>query len=313
VDPQLSLRRLEILRLVVEERSVTRAAEVLLVAQPAVSAQLRALEAWVGAKLFERQGNRLVLTEAGERTDRWAREVLAGAAQVRRDVGDLASGETGRVIIASSMAVGTYLVPPIMAEVGRQRPRADITVSISRPEEVVHAVESGECDMAVLNWDQRRLPENISSELLTAFPLKVYAAPGLVPAGTRLSVDEALRLPLVGAPDDVVYQRNLVTQLLAAGYAEPRFLLRLGHAEAMKMAAVANGWALIAPEYALGSEIAAGTLVELDVDGLRLEEHVTLIHRDDKLFSPLQAAAVAAIREGVAATPGARGQGSHQE
>ncbi|WP_406031956.1 LysR family transcriptional regulator [Nocardioides sp. NBC_00163] len=302
MDPQLSLRRLEIFRLVVEERSVTRAAEVLLVAQPAVSAQLRALEGWVGAKLFARQGNRLVLTEAGERTERWAREVLAGAAQVRRDVGDLASGETGRVIIASSMAVGTYIVPPIMAEVGRQRPRADITVSISRPEEVVHAVESGECDMAVLNWDQRRLPENIASELLGSFSLSVYAAPGLVPDGARLSAAEALRLPLVGAPDTVVYQRNLVTQLRAAGHEEPRFLLRLGHAEAMKNAAVANGWALIAPAYAVRAELVAGALVELAVDDLQLEEHVTLIHRDDKHFSPLQSAAVAAIREGVTAT-----------
>jgi DNA-binding transcriptional LysR family regulator len=69
MEPQLSLRRLEVFRLVVEERSVTRAAALLMIAQPAVSSQLRSLEEWVGARLFVRRGNQLFLTEAGERVE----------------------------------------------------------------------------------------------------------------------------------------------------------------------------------------------------------------------------------------------------
>lgn len=314
MDTQLSLRRLEVFRLVVDERSVTRAAEVLMVAQPAVSAQLRSLEAWVGAKLFVRRGNRLVLTEAGERTNQWAKEVLAGSAQIRRDVGDLASGETGRVIVASSMAVGTYLLPPVLARLGKSRPLAEITVSISRPDEVVHAVETGECDFAVLNWDERELPESTRFETLQTVPLFVFATERLVPAGAKLTMDEAMALPLVGAPKEVVYQRNLVTQLSAEGRPEPKFVIRLGHAEAMKRAAIEHDWAVIAPMYALGLD-GESALRPIDVSGFDLNEQIILVYRRDKHFSPLQTAAVNAIREDLGRALGedASQPASHQE
>ncbi|OZC87671.1 LysR family transcriptional regulator [Rhodococcus sp. 05-340-1] len=313
MDTQLSFRRLEVFRLVVDERSVTRAAEILMVAQPAVSAQLRALESWVGAALFVRRGNRLVLTEAGERTNEWAKNVLAGAAQVRRDVGDLASGDAGRVLVSSSMAVGTYLLAPILAKLGKQRPNVDITVSISRPEESIRGVESGEFDFAVLNWDERHLSDSTESEVLQTVKLSVYATEHLVAIGTTLTVDEALALPMVGAPSEVVYQRNLVAQLRAEGYDEPSFVIRLGHSEAMVRAAIEHDWAIIAPSYAVGSDSA---LRPIDVPDFSLKERIVLVHRKDKHFSPLQLATLDAVRhglEGAAATSSQRLNEDYQE
>ena len=77
VNNRVSFRRLEIFCAVVDEGGVTRAAEKLLLAQPAVSSQLRALETWLGARLFARNGSRYELTEAGARAYRWATETLA--------------------------------------------------------------------------------------------------------------------------------------------------------------------------------------------------------------------------------------------
>ena len=293
MDSQLSLRRLEVFRLVVDERSVTRAADLLMVAQPAVSAQLRALESWLGAKLFERRGNRLVLTEAGQRTNHWAKEVLAGSSQLRRDIGDLASGDTGRVIVSSSMAVGTYLLPPILAQFGRNRPLADITAPISRPNEIVTDVENGECDFAVLQWDEREHSGALRFETLQTVNLTLYATSRLVPPGTSLTVDQALSLPLIGAPKDVPYQRGMMAQLRAARYKDPNFVIRLGHAEAMKKAAIEHDCALIVGSYAIGPDDA---LKPIDVPGLELEQRIVLVHRRDKRFSPIQLAVVEAIR-----------------
>ena len=300
MEAQLSVRRLEVFRLVVEERSVTRAAEVLMIAQPAVSAQIRALESWVGAPLFIRRGNRLVLTETGERTAAWAKKVLASAAQIRRDVGDLASGETGRVIIASSMAVGTYLVPPALAALSHDRPRADITVAVARPDEVIHGVDTGEFDFAVLNWDERDIPDSMTFELLLESRLAVFASQALVPGGTELTPAQAMALPFVGAPQDVVYQRNLIEQIRGAGLAEPRFMLRLGHSEAMIRAANANNWAIIAPTYTLADD---PRLHEVNVPGLDLTERIILLHRRDRLHSPLQQDALTAIRTALSVAP----------
>lgn len=302
---QLSLRRLEIFCLVVEERSVTRAAEVMLVAQPAVSAQLRSLESWIGARLFQRQGNRLLLTEAGERVHRWARGVLASSAAIRREISDVDSGLSGRLVVFSSLALGTYVVPRVVTRLSRERPAADITVAVSQPNEAVEGVETGLCDMAVINWDQRELPSTIRAERVASATLGVYVAPRLVPRGARLSAEEALRLPFVGAPSEVVYQRNLEQQLRSADLPLPRFVLRLGHAEAMKVAAMENGWAMIAPAFAVRPEVADGRLVAVEVAGLHLSEDIVLLSRRDKLWSPLQEVAAQSMRREIPALVGA--------
>jgi DNA-binding transcriptional LysR family regulator len=295
MDAQLSFRRLEIFRLVVRERSVTRAAEILMIAQPAVSSQLRALESWLGATLFERVGNRLELTEAGRRTDAWARDVLAGAAQIRRNVGDLASGMGGGAVIWASMAVGTYLLPPVVSALRSQRHGADLTVGISQPAEAVRLVEVGEADFAVISWDRRALPDAIDAEMLGRQPVSLYMTPATAPAGRTMAAAQALSLPLIGPPRDAVYA-DLVEQMRAAAHLEPNFVIRLGHAEAIKRAALDHDWALFCPSYAVRAELAAGHLVQIDVPDLNIEEQLVLLARRDHLFSPLQRAVADAIR-----------------
>ncbi|UAK31278.1 LysR family transcriptional regulator [Nocardia asteroides] len=296
MEAQLSLKRLEVFRLVVEEGTVTRAAEALMVAQPAVSGQLRALESWLGAKLFVRRGNNLVLTEAGERANLWAKEMLASAAQVKRDVEELASGRGGAAAIASSMAVGSYLLPSILSRFQRSRPGADITLSSSQPNDALRAVETGEADFGVVSWDQRHLPDTISAEVIRTEAIILCAGPSLETRSDTLTVEEAIRLPFVGAPREVIYQRSLMEQLARHSDIEPNFIIRFGHAEPMKQAAAENGWAVFAPRYVVSADIAAGRLRELTVPGLDLSERIAMLRRRDKYFSPLQQAAVEEIR-----------------
>src|SRR5438552_2612975 len=152
MDTRVSLHRLEVFCLIVDAGGVTRAAERLMVAQPAVSAQLRSLETALGAALFVRQGTTLILTEAGDRVYRWAREVLAGSQQVQREVDELSSGVAGTVVLAASMAIGTYLLPPIMAKLRAERPSADITVHIGEPATALRSVQLGDADFGVVTW-----------------------------------------------------------------------------------------------------------------------------------------------------------------
>jgi DNA-binding transcriptional LysR family regulator len=124
----------------------------------------------------------------------------------------------------------------------------------------------------------------------------VYATPTTVDGTATWPAERALSLPMVGAPTEVVYQRNLVAQLRQAGLPEPHFVLRLGHVEAMKRAAIDNHWALIVPPYAVAEEVAAGQLVKVDIERFDLSEQIVIVRRRDKRFSPLQAAARDAIR-----------------
>jgi DNA-binding transcriptional LysR family regulator len=160
----------------------------------------------------------------------------------------------------------------------------------------LRAVETGEADFAVVTWDQRHLPDTMSSEVVRTEPITLCAGPGLVAPSTTLSLDGALALPFVGAPREVIYQRNLMEQLTRLSDIEPNFVIRFGHAEPMKQAAADNAWAIFAPRYVVESDLATGRLQELIVPGLELSERIALLWRRDKYFSPLQQAAVDEIR-----------------
>jgi LysR family transcriptional regulator, low CO2-responsive transcriptional regulator len=122
------------------------------------------------------------------------------------------------------------------------------------------------------------------------------------------SAERALSLPMVGAPAEVVYKRNLIAQLRQAELPEPHFVLRLGHVEAMKRAAIDNHWALIVPPYAVAAEVAAGRLVRVDIERFDLSEQIVIVRRRNKRFSPLQAAARDAIRAQLSETAPPRRQ-----
>lgn len=308
MDSRVPLRRLEMFCLVVDEGGVTRAAERLMVAQPGVSAQLRSLEKSLGAALFVRAGSALTLTEAGERFYLWAREVLAGSVQVQRDVDELAAGMAGSLTVASSMAIGTYLLPPLMTGLRVDRPRAEITVHISEPAVALHNAEIGEVDFAVATWSDELNPGSLYTERLWDEPLVLAAAPDGPPHSDTIGLAEIADLPVVGVPSNVAFDRVLTDQLRSHGVKDLPYVIRLGHAEAMKRAVAANGWVCLAPVYTVDDDIAAGRLRGVPIHDANLVEGIGLFHRSTKYFSPLQTAAIEMLR-GIASNKGPHPQG----
>jgi LysR family transcriptional regulator, low CO2-responsive transcriptional regulator len=301
MDTRVPLRRLEMFCLVVDEGGVTRAAERLLVAQPAVTAQVRSLEKSLGAALFARTGSTLVLTEAGERVYHWAKGVLAGSVRVQRDVAELAAGTAGSVVVAASMAIGTYLLPPIMTRLRAERPGAKITVHINEPAVALRSAQLGEVDFAVASWLEEDVPDGLFAEKLWDEPLLLCASPQGPPDGDEVTLADLPDLPFVGVPTTVAFHRMMQAQLHAHGIAELPAVIRLGHAEAIKQAVVDSGWVCFAPAYAVSRDLEAGRLRPVRVRGASFHEGIGLYHRATEYFSPLQTAALDALR---AAAPG---------
>ena len=296
MDSRLNFRRLEIFCLVVEEGGVTRAAERLYVAQPGVSSQLRALEHWLGAKLFARDGARFELTEAGERAYAWARSVLASGAEVQREVAGISDGTGGSVIIAASMGVGTYFLPLALADLRRERPNADITLSNSLPHEALHLLELGRSDFAVLSWDGTEAPAGVVHELLFDEPLVLVAAPDGPPDAASVSIRQLSDLPFVWVPRGGAFAVGVEQQLRVHHVDPMQIMMRLGHAEAMKLVVRGRRWTTILPRFAVEEELEAGLLRAVDVEDVEMVDSIGLFFREGKSFSTLQKAAIDSVR-----------------
>src|SRR3989440_6821993 len=102
----MELRQLRYCVAVADHLHFTRAAAALHVAQPALSQQIRRLEAELGLELFARTSRSVALTEAGEAVVARARRILAEADPIAEDVDPLPGVLRGRVVVRSLESLG---------------------------------------------------------------------------------------------------------------------------------------------------------------------------------------------------------------
>lgn len=292
--PQLSFKRLEVFCLVVETGSVTRAAEHMLVAQPAVSAQIKALEEWFGARLFVRNAGRLRTTEAGDRAYSWAKQALARSVSIRRDVQELAIGGAGRLVVVASLGIGTYVVPGILARLRAERPAVDIVLHTGQPEQALRSVENGEADFAIVTWYNQAMPTTLHVERLKDEPIYLYASTEGPPTGDRVTLAKLKSLSFVGVPSNVALDHVIAAQLREVGVENLDVVIRLGHAESMKAAVREHHWVTLLPAYVLNDETPA-RLRTLRIEGVQLYEPLVLVRRRDHILSPFQSIAYDAL------------------
>src|SRR5947207_9062808 len=107
----LNLALLAVFDTVARDGSVTRAAEALMVTQPAVSRQLRSLEEQIGAKLFERAGRGIRLTADGEVLADYTRRIIALIDEAQSQMSELRGLRRGRLAIGAGTNISVHLLP----------------------------------------------------------------------------------------------------------------------------------------------------------------------------------------------------------
>ena len=129
----------------------SKASEKLNITQPALSKQIMLLEKDLGVKLFERSGNPLRLTPAGERFVSEARELICKEEELRRLMESFSSGERGRLVIGISPFRSLYLIPSIVKKVRERFPGVEITICDTNSEQNRKDVLDGKLDFAIVN------------------------------------------------------------------------------------------------------------------------------------------------------------------
>lgn len=124
----MSLRQFEYALAVAEAGSVTAAAELLHVAQPSMSQQIRGLERDLGVELFARTPTGLVPTVVGRAFLREAEVAVSAARRARATARAGAEELEGEVVVAAQMGFGTRQLPGALSALRRRFPRLEVTV-----------------------------------------------------------------------------------------------------------------------------------------------------------------------------------------
>ncbi|MBI0325491.1 LysR family transcriptional regulator [Burkholderia plantarii] len=263
--------------------SVSAGAARLRVSQPAVTREIRELEARLGLVLFDRLPRGVALTEAGRLLFDHATRIFALADAAEAELAELAGLAAGHLKLGASGTLGVYLLPELIARFSARHPHVAVDLTVANTERV----EAGLRDMSLTlgfvegPFDAARL----NARPIGADDIAVIASARHPLAGRRLDPAELagraviLREPGSGTRaivEDAYAQHGLRI--------EPR--MSISDTEAIKRMLVAQPALAYLSMLSVRDEIARGELVAVEVAGLHITRALHLVWPKGRSLSP---------------------------
>jgi DNA-binding transcriptional LysR family regulator len=263
----LNLNALRLFAAVARAGSITRAAGLAHVSQPAISKAVRELERGLGVPLLERGARGVRLTEAGEILAGHARTLFGVAQTAEEELRALRGLERGLLRVGASSTIGTYALPPVLAEFTRRHPGIELRVSLGNTADVARRLAAYELDVALVEGpvtDERFVAEPWRQDEL------VLLAPRRHPlAGRRVRWVEVEREVLL-VREAGSGTGDVVSAALAALRLAPGRTLELGSTEAIKRAVAAGLGLGFVSRAAAADQLRLRSVRPVAVRGLRI-------------------------------------------
>ena len=295
----MNLTHLAAFHAVAEAGSVSAGAERLMVSQPAVSKQVRALEQSLGAALFDRLPKGVRLTEAGRALAAHARRLFAEADAAERAVAELRGLRRGRLAVGASMTIGSYLMPDVMARFHRQYPGVELHLEIANSHDVQERLLEHRLDVGLIEGFVES-PDELEAEVFASDEM-VAVAPAGHPLTKRKSVSARTfcREPFI-AREPGSGTRAVVERALAAKGITVTPAMSIGGNQAIKLAVAAGAGVAIVSRLTIAQDLKLGTLAVVRLSDLTIRRPLYRLHPRGRHVSPAVRAFVESLMLGEA-------------
>lgn len=142
--------RLKVFYTVAHRLSFTKAAAELFITQPAVTKHIKELEQQLSAQLFMRNGNSIVLAQAGKILLQYAEKIFQTYTELETELAQLNKMEAGTVHIGASTTVGQTILPKILALFKKTYPEIKFTFTQANTDDITQLVLSEKIDIAIV-------------------------------------------------------------------------------------------------------------------------------------------------------------------
>jgi DNA-binding transcriptional LysR family regulator len=282
----LNFNHLIIFQKVAEKGHFTRAAEELLISQPAVSKQVHELEKSLQQPLFTRVGQKVYLTEAGEVLADYANRIVALASEAEAILQELHGLTRGRLAIGASTNIGTYLLPELLGHYKARYAHIDIFIDVANTESIQNDVRMHKLEIGLVEGDDLH-PElehrawRPDELVLIASPSSPYGRRG------RITLQELLspRFPFISRESGSASRTALENAFARHGVHPPHSIMELGSPEAIKRTVAAGlGYAFVSRSI-IQPEIANGQLKQVIVENFEVRRTFSVIYASEKRIS----------------------------
>jgi len=278
---------------VAETRSFSRSAEVLQLTQPAVSKRIAALESKLDARLFDRVGRNIHLTEAGQLLLPSAKQLQSEVTRIEDEIRNAGKAVSGRLLVGTTAFVTTKRLKNVLTEFHENYKEVNIELKLGTTEEALDGLLSNSLELALcplLDSSIENLPESLNCIELWRNNLKLV-----------VSRNHPLALQSVVTPDQlstvnaILPSRNTLArkaidiELLRCSIEGNVATETQDFATMRTLASIGLGWTCL-PQNEIDN-----TLVELPLTGVMLPHSIVLVHRRERSFSRAGSAFIEAL------------------
>lgn len=258
---KIAIHHLKLIHCLEEEKSLTGAAKVLHLTQPALSHQLKELEGTLNIRLFNRVGKKMMLTEAGRKVLDSSRLILGELRKLQSEIDDIKSGKTETIRISTECYTCYHWLPSKIRQF--QNSEVDVTIKIvteatRRPYEYLG---DGRIDLAISS----SRPENHHITVTKLFSDELVAVVSTVhPMASRKSVSSTDFSNETYLSYDVAdADSNIITNFFKANHVTPRSIAKIQLTEAIIEMVKANLGITIMAKWAVTPYLKSSEIVQI--------------------------------------------------
>lgn len=270
--------RLKVFRSVAKNLSFTKASQELFISQPAITKHVQELETTYQTRLFDRQGNRICLTESGKILLEHCERILEDYKRLEYEMHLLHNEYTGELRLGASTTIAQYVLPPLLGSFIGKFPQVSLSLMNGNSREIEAALQERCIDLGLVEG-VARLPNMRYTALLEDELVVVVRTGSKLPIGDEIAPEELLDYPLVlrerGSGTLDVFEKSL--QRHDIKLSSLRVLMYLGSTESIKLFLEHTDCLGIVSIRSVIRELSSGQLRVVEINGMPMTRDFSFV------------------------------------
>lgn len=272
---KITFKQLNLFVAVANSGSLSRGAGEVFLSQPAASVALAELESRLGQPLFDRVGKKLVLNENGLQLFPKAVELVERLNHTEQLFSHKATELSGTLKIGTSMTIGSYITPLLLANFMKAYPKVHIIQKVANSETIIHDLEKFQLDIGFIESDC--FLDNLLVDKWGEDELIVFSTPD-----HPLTHQTSITLHQIEQAEWIVREQGSGTRDIMEKYIHPKNIrLEVASTQAIKQIVSASNAIGCVSRYALEKELSEKTLVKLKIKNCLIKRNFyRILHKE---------------------------------
>lgn len=272
--------RLKVFNTVAKRLNFTKAAEELYITQPAITRHIQEIESFFKVKLFERNGTRIKLTQAGETLLQYTDQLFTVYRNLEFEMNNFAQRHSGVLRIGASTTIAQYVLPPLLASFHQKFTDINIALITNNTEQIENSLQNNDIDLGIIEGQSKnslfKYTEFVKDELvLVANSQNPLAKKKTIELEELTKIPLLLREPGSGTLEVIAY----MLKPLGIKISQLKLEMQLGSTESMKLYLLNSNAMAFLSIYSILKELKNNECCIIDVKDLNIERYFYFIQK----------------------------------